>query len=62
MNAYRFNSMAQYYLKKAISEQLNINISDIYKIVKNIEGNIVETKDDKKYKITLTEIKDEKNR
>jgi hypothetical protein len=60
MNSWKFNSTAQTFLRIAISNQLNIPISDIYKTVKSLDSylneNVIETKDGKKYILVLEEI------
>lgn len=60
MNSWKFNSTAQTFLRIAISNQLNIPISDIYKTVKSLDfymhSSIIETKDGKKYTLVLQEI------
>ena len=59
MNSWRFNSIANYVLRAAIYNSLNISPSDVYKTVKSIGGHgpdIIETKDGKKYKLVLEKI------
>ena len=57
MNSYKLNSRANYYIRKCISEYLNIHIADVYKTVKTIDENhIITTDDGKKYKLTLKEL------
>ena len=59
MNAYKFNSTAQTFLRYVIFKQNNVPFSDIYKYVKDLhlESNIIETNDGKFYKVVLEEIK-----
>lgn len=56
MNPYIFNSMAQTHLRRVIAESLNIDLSEVYKVVKDIKKNTVETHDGRFFKIELTEI------
>ncbi len=60
MNAYRFNGIIGHYARKAIIDGLDIPLCMIYKKVMNIiEDGIIITDDGKKYKLTLTKIKDD---
>jgi regulatory protein YycI of two-component signal transduction system YycFG len=61
MNPYRLNGISGYHFRKAVCEGLKIEHIEIYRTIKNIsiEGIII-TKDDRKYKLELKEIKDEK--
>ena len=63
MNAYKLNGIAGHCFRMAICKFLNIHWSDVYKTVKTIhpsnkEGEpvIIETKEGKKYELTLKEI------
>lgn len=57
MNAYRFNSVAQYHLRKCISKELQIDYSDVYRVVKDIDyEGLITTKDGKKYKLGLRRV------
>lgn len=59
MNSYRFNGLAGHFTRLAICEGLNINHTEIYKIVKSLSADgTITTKDGKKYKLKLEEIKD----
>ena len=58
MNAYKLNGIVGYIARKAIREGLNIQWTEIYKTVKDItDEGIITTKDGKKYKLKLEEIK-----
>lgn len=59
MNSWKFNSTANYVLRAAIYNSLNISPLDVYKTLKSIgtySPDIIETKDGKKYKLVLEEI------
>lgn len=58
MNAFKFNGQAGHLTRQAIVTSLNIPWTDLYKVVKDINHKgIIETKDGKKYKLILEEIK-----
>ena len=58
MNSFKLNGMAGHITRYAISQGLGIQHNDIYKTIKDISmGGIIETKDGKKYKLELKEIK-----
>lgn len=63
MNSWRLNGMAGSLARQAIYRGLDIHHADIYKVVKsvNADGTIV-THEGKKYKLTLTEIKDDESK
>ena len=57
MNSWKFNSIAQHVLRIVFHKQLNIEYSDIYKTIKDINADgEIETKDGKKFKLVLQEI------
>lgn len=56
MNAYKLNGNLGHLARTAIVEGLNIHHVDIYCNVKDIQGEIIITKDGKKYKLKLEEI------
>lgn len=59
MNSWKLNSIANYSLRQAIANGLNIPITDVYKTVKDINNRnpvIILTKDNKRYKLILEEI------
>ena len=57
MNAYKLNGNLGHLARTAIVEGLNIHHIDIYRNVKDIQREIIITKDGKKYKLKLEEIK-----
>ena len=58
MNSWRLNGIAGHVTRYAIAEGLGIEHTDIYKEVKSMTpSGIIETKDGKKYKLELKEIK-----
>jgi hypothetical protein len=62
MNSWKLNGMAGHLARQAINRGLNIHHTEIYKVVKSVSADgIIETHDGKKYKLTLTEIKNEDN-
>ena len=56
MNAYKLNGNLGHLARTSIVEGLNIHHVDIYCNVKDIQGEIIITKDGKKYKLKLEEI------
>lgn len=56
MNAWLLNSIAGHALRYTITIYFNIPFNEIYRKVKSINNNIIETKDGKKYEVTLKEI------
>jgi hypothetical protein len=56
MNSFRFNGQAGHCTRYAIVKSLKINFMDLYKIIKNINNNVIELKDGKKYELVLVEI------
>ena len=56
MNSWLLNSQAGHALRSTIANYFNISFEEIYKKVKSINNNIIETKDGKKYEVTLKEI------
>jgi len=57
MNSWKLNSKSSYYIRKVISDKFNINISEVYKQIKDIDkNNIFTSKDNKRYKLILAEI------
>ena len=60
MNAYKLNGIVGHLLRRAICKKLQIHHTDIYKVVSDAyttsEESIIETKEGKKYKITLKQI------
>ena len=58
MNSWKLNGIAGHITKYAISQGLGIQHNDIYKTIKDISmGGIIETKEGKRYKLELKEIK-----
>ena len=57
MNSWKFNSMANYFLSSAIAEALEINRSEVYKVVKEIKATTIHLKDGRILK--LNQNKDE---
>ena len=57
MNAYKLNGNLGHLARTAIVEGLNIHYIDIYHEVKDIQKEVIITKDGKKYKLKLEEIK-----
>ena len=58
MSIRRLNGHAYIHYKAAICEGLNIDNADLYKAIISIDNNgVIETKDNKKYILKLTEIK-----
>ena len=58
MNSFKLNGMAGHLTRQAIIKGLNISFTEIYKVVKSVDSEgIIETKDGKKYKLMLTELK-----
>ena len=57
MNAYKFNSSAQFHLRKCIADSLQIDMQSVYKVVDNIstEG-LIQTKDGKIYRLELKRV------
>lgn len=59
MNAYHYHGQAGRFLTNAIAKGLGIAYSNVLKVVKELHnGGVIETKDGKKYQLTLTEIKE----
>lgn len=62
MNPYKFNSNSnsnsQWYLRNLIAKALNIELNEVYKIVKTINNNIIELHSGEKYKLTLEKIEE----
>ena len=56
MNAYKLNGSLGHLARTAIVEGLNIHYIDIYHEVKDIQKEVIITKDGKKYKLKLEEI------
>jgi predicted transcriptional regulator len=60
MNSWKLNGMAGHLARQAINRGLNINHTQIYKVVKSVNNEgVIETHDGKKYKLTLEIIKDD---
>lgn len=58
MNSWKLNGIAGHITRYAISQGLEIPHSDIYKTIKDISmDGIIETKEGKRYKLELKEIK-----
>ena len=58
MNSWKLNGIAGHTTRYAISQGLGIQHNDIYKTIKDISmGGIIETKEGKRYKLELKEIK-----
>lgn len=54
MNSWKFNSTANYFLRFAISELLELdNPSDVYKLVKCIKANKIILKDGRELKLKI---------
>jgi len=45
MNSWKFNSAANYFLRFAIAEALEIKPSEVYKVVKEIKATTIHLKD-----------------
>jgi len=57
INSYKLNGIAGHMTRQAICKGLNINFTDIYKIVKSVNNDgIIETTDGKKYQLTLKKL------
>ena len=61
MSSYKLNGAAGRYFRMTVSKFLNIHPKNIYKTVKSISSTeqkpcIIETKDGKKYELTLKKI------
>jgi len=56
MNSWKLNGRASSLTRQAICKCLNIKHSEIYKAVKEINGDIIVTQDGSKYCLTLTKI------
>ena len=56
MNAYKLNGSLGQLARTAIVEGLNIHHVDIYHEVKDIQKEVIITKDGKKYKLKLEEM------
>lgn len=57
MNSYNLNGRSGHYFRDAICKGLNIEHTEIYKTIKNIDYyGIIETKDGKKYQLKLIEV------
>ena len=64
MNAYKLHGQSGRLVIAAVCKYLGIGYSEIYKILKDVDGatGIIETKEGKKYRLELTEIiEDESN-
>jgi sugar-specific transcriptional regulator TrmB len=60
MNSWKFNSIIGHLIRQAIVKKLNINHTEIYKIVKSIDDKgVIKTQDGKKYILKLKELKNE---
>jgi len=60
MNSYKLNGMAGHYFRQTVCKHLKISHTEIYKTLEkifldNVGNVIIETKDGKKYRLTLTE-------
>ena len=54
MNSWKFNSTANYFLRFAIAELLELNdSSDVYKLVKEIKANKIILKDGRELKLKI---------
>lgn len=51
--------MAGHLTRSAICKSLNIHHTEIYKVVKSVHGDTIETQEGKKYELILKEIKDD---
>jgi hypothetical protein len=62
MTRYRLNGIAGHCFRKAICEGLKISSTEVHRTIKNISiGGIITTKEGKKYKLELKEVKDDNN-
>lgn len=62
MNNYILNGMAGHLTRQAIVKGLNIQWSELYKVVKSIDNNgIIETKDGRKFKLELKYLGNDSN-
>lgn len=59
MNSWKLNGMAGHLTRSAICKSLNIHHTEIYKVVKSVHRDVIETQDGKKYELILKEIKDD---
>ena len=57
MDAYKLNASLGHLARTAIVEGLNIHYIDIYHVVKDIQKEVIITREGKKYKLKLEEIK-----
>jgi hypothetical protein len=55
MNSWKFNSVANYFLKFAIAEALEIKPSEVYKVVKEIKATTIHLKDGRILKLNQKE-------
>lgn len=56
MNSYKLNGQSGYLARFAIAKGLKITPNDIYKSVKEINGSIITTYDNKEYILELKEL------
>ena len=57
MNSWKLNGIAGHLTRQAICKSLNIQPTEIYKIVKSIDNDgIIETTDGKKYQLKLKKL------
>ena len=57
MNSWKLNGIAGHLTRQAICKSLNIQNTEIYKIVKSIDNDgIIETTDGKKYQLKLKKL------
>lgn len=61
MNPYKFHGQCGRLVMRVIANSLNVNVKDVYKIVKSIDTTYTNSdivlKNGRKYKLTLKEIK-----
>ncbi len=55
MQSWKFNSIARSILFHAIARSLDISFTDVYKIIREMNGNMIKTKDGKIYEVILRE-------
>ncbi len=56
MQSWKFNSTARSVLIDAITASLKIPYTEVYKIIRRMNSNFIETKDGKIYKVILKEV------
>lgn len=63
MNSWKFNSTANYFLRFAIAELLELDdVSDVYNLVKEIKSNKIILKDGRELKLKINKQHDKTNK